>query len=74
MKTKLDFEALHNAGIWILKPEYISDYLTVFPTPSAFSYVLDEVSYLSEQNQSVVKCAKRKATESVSQKGKRTRR
>ena len=48
-KTKVDLRVLHDSGVWILKPEYIADYLIFHPKPRTFDYVLDEVNAFDEQ-------------------------
>lgn len=68
----VDFNMLHEAGIWILKPEYISDYLTVYPKPPIFNYIIEEVKNLGEKP--VPTPVKRKAIEHSGQAQKRTRR
>ena len=35
---------MHDAGVWVLKPEYIADYLILQPKPPTFDYVLDELA------------------------------
>jgi len=74
-KTNVNYEHLHSMGIWILKPEYITDFLSLQPTPPTFNYVIDEVKHLNEQSITVPTPGKRKAPADTSiQKQKRTRR
>lgn len=73
--TNVNYEHLHSMGIWILKPEYITDFLSLQPTPPTFNYVIDEVKHLNEQSITVPTPGKRKAPADTSiQKQKRTRR
>lgn len=73
-KYKLDYGMLNDAGIWILKPEFISDFLTVHPKPSACNYVLDDVSDGNiEENGESSTPIKRKASDRLVQKEKRHR-
>ena len=73
-KSNVDYEKLNAAGIWLLKPEYIADYLTVSPKPPVFNYVLDEAKALSEHNTSIPTPGKRKADDTMNTRQKRTRR
>jgi len=68
---------LHDAGLWVLKPEFIADFLTVYPKPSALNYVIEEVQQKDESMNrgSSASSGKRKATNRTNlQKDKRVRR
>lgn len=65
---------LNDAGVWVLKPEFISDFLTVHPKPPALNYILDEANETNnEENEAVSTPGKRKASEKLVQKEKRHR-
>ena len=68
-RANVDLRSLHDAGIWILKPEYIADYLILQPKPPTFDYVLEEVNAFDELSGSAMSRRKRKASE-VPPKGK----
>ncbi|XP_065649740.1 DNA topoisomerase 2-binding protein 1-A isoform X1 [Hydra vulgaris] len=73
----LDFQVLTAAGILILKPEYISDYLTVFPIPSTSKYVISDMEIEKEPSALCKRtvASKRSDAENSSQQfTKRTRR
>ena len=73
-KYAIDYEALYNEGIWILKPEYIPDYLTRNPIPPTFNYLIDEAKSFQDGNISAPAAGKRKMSEAMTQRLKRTRR
>ena len=73
-KYAIDYEALYNEGIWILKPEYIPDYLTRNPIPPTFNYLIDEAKSFQDGNISAPAAGKRKMSEATTQRLKRTRR
>ena len=70
----IDYEALHNEGIWILKPEYIPDYLTRNPIPPTFNYLIDEAKSFQDGSINASAAGKRKTSEATTQRLKRTRR
>lgn len=70
----MDYRILNDAGVWILKPEFISDFLTVHPRPSAMNYILEEVSDgNNEDYDAPLTPGKRKASDRLVQKEKRHR-
>ena len=73
-KNKVDYERLNDAGLWVLKPEYIADFLTVDPKPSALSYTIDEVQVKDTSVSLHTNSGKRKAGAITPRKDKRTRR
>lgn len=74
IKSKVDYERLNDSGLWVLKPEYIADFLTVNPKPSALSYIVDELQQKDTSINLSTTSGKRKATAITPRKDKRTRR
>jgi len=71
----VSLQELHDSGIWILRPDFISDYLTLFPTPSTIKYILPEAKTLTDESQNAMTPGKRKTSEAApSQRAKRSRR
>ena len=77
-KYQLDCQQFQDDGLWVLRLEYISDFLTIHPKPSALNYVIAELKKDEETNakrMSVAAVGKRKATRvATPQKDKRLRR
>ncbi len=48
----IDFLELHSAGIWVLRSEYLMDYLLQDPAPPMLKYIAKEVQKLSEMETS----------------------
>lgn len=73
----MDYSQLYSAGIWVLRPDYIVDYLTLEPPPPTLKYVIPEVQKLIEAEAKIDnpnESKKRKTIEGASsQKVKRTR-
>lgn len=72
-KHGINYQQLQDAGIWILKPEFISDFLTVHPKPSALNYVLEDVQSINniDDHSASSTPGKRKAAHSLEKKEKR---
>lgn len=79
-RNNIDYRYLQESGLWVLKPEYISDFLTNDTKPSALNYVVDELqnndSILQQQDEASITSGsgKRKARQSSPKKEKRARR
>ena len=70
----IDYVSLHSSGIWVLRPDFIAEYLTQDPTPPTLKYVVQEVQKLTGGETNAVDSKKRKIEdERSSQKTKRTR-
>ena len=65
------------AGIWILRPDYIAEYLMQEPVPPASKFVIPEVHKLNEEDSETYENAsnKKRKAEDVrpSQRSKRSR-
>jgi len=73
----VDYNQLYSAGIWVLRPDYIADYLTQDPPPPIQKFVVSEVQKLMEtesKDDTSTDTKKRKNDEDISSQNlKRTR-
>ena len=73
----VDYNGLYSAGIWVLRPEYIADYLMQEPPPPTLKYVITEVQKLIEteatHNRSSDTKKRKNEEDKSSQKMKRTK-
>lgn len=73
----VDYSGLYAAGIWVLRPDYIVDYLTIDPPPPTLKYVIPEVQKLMESAAKISNSnepkKRKKLDETSSQKMKRSR-
>lgn len=49
----LDIDSLYNAGVWLVKPDYIAEFLMHDPEPHPGRYLIPEAARLADPNTSV---------------------
>lgn len=69
----LDIAALYNAGIWLVKPDYIAEFLMQNPEPHPGRYLIPEAAKLNQADQGNTSIQRKRKGDDLSADEKRLR-